>query len=382
MSRKSPRSRRRRIILSVLLVPALYLSYLGVTLVQTLTNPAYGVTAMARFAEWGRGHGLTSEVNWAEAVWYRLHPTKIGGLPPKGSFGPNTSTTTTPRTGHLSPPRPIAVVNPLPGEGLWHAVGRTDIHHQPAVYEAFVRPDTTHTSYVVGLAWMDTTILNAQLYSGSYIPGHGPFTHTAPISPVNSTSLVAAFNAGFRMPDAEGGYYTDGHVVPGLPLRNGVASIVIYKNGHITVGMWGRDATLTKQVASVRQNLALIVDAGHPVAGLSSTDNTRWGATLGGSAYVWRSGLGVTSAGALVYAGGPSLSIVDLANVLARAGCVRAMELDINPDWVQYSIFQGAPHQPVSGSNGKSLLPSMLGSPSRYFASWWARDFVTMSLHP
>ncbi len=41
-------------------------------------------------------------------------------------------------------------------------------------------------------------------------------------------------------------------------------------------------------------------------------------------------GLGVTADGALVYVGGSGLSIVDLANLLARAGAVRAMEMDIN----------------------------------------------------
>jgi hypothetical protein len=79
----------------------------------------------------------------------------------------------------------------------------------PAIYETTLRPDATHTSYVAGVAWMDTKLLKATLYSGSQIPGDGPFSRTAPISPTASTSLVAAFNAGFLMSDANGGYYTD-----------------------------------------------------------------------------------------------------------------------------------------------------------------------------
>ena len=51
------------------------------------------------------------------------------------------------------------------------------------------------------------------------IPGGGPFTHTAPISPTDSTDLVAAFNAGFLMSDANGGYYTDNKTI--IPLRTG-----------------------------------------------------------------------------------------------------------------------------------------------------------------
>ena len=129
----------------------------------------------------------------------------------------------------------------------------------------------------------------------------------------------------------------------------------------------------------MRQNLDLIVNGGHPVPGLLSNDNHRWGVTLGGGVYVWRSGIGVTRTGALVYVGGPTLSITSLANLLASAGAVRAMEMDINTDWVQYSTFTGATLAPVSGANGTSLLSNMAGGPGRYFANWWVRDFYTMS---
>ena len=43
----------------------------------------------------------------------------------------------------------------------------------------------------------------------------------------------------------------------------------------------------------------------------------KWGATLAGAVYVWRSGVGITADGALVYVAGPDLNITDLANVLA-----------------------------------------------------------------
>jgi len=225
---------------------------------------------------------------------------------------------------------------------------------------------------------MDPTLLRAQLYSGSQIPGGGPFRYSAPISAAASRTLVDAFNAGFLMQDADGGYYTDGKTI--LPLRVGAASAVVFKDGTLTVGKWGREVTMTPQVASVRQNLDLIVDGGKPVAGLTNANLLKWGATIGGAYNVWRSGLGVTKDGALVYVGGPSLSISDLANVLVRAGAWRAMELDINTDWVQFSSFRGPLNTPVNASAGTSLLAGMVGTPSRYFATWWTRDFFTMSL--
>ena len=375
--------RRRRVIVGLAAVTVLYVLYLGITLALALFNPSYGISTMARAAEWGRQHSMGPVVTWFEAEYYKLNPPKVGGAPPTSSFGSG-ATAIRVRTGsHIAPPAriPSPAGTPLPGEGVWHAAGRTNANGTPALYEAFVRPNAVNTSYVVGVAWMDPTMLQAQLYSGSQIPGtQAHWQRTAPVTAGASKSIVAAFNAGFRMGDANGGYYTQGRTI--IPLRTGAASAVIFKDGTMTVGQWGRDVSMSHQVEAVRQNLDLIVDNARPVAGLNNPNAQAWGKTLGGSFSVWRSGMGVTSSGALIYVGGPSLSISDLANVLVRAGAVRAMELDINTDWVQFSAYTGALNSPVNGGNGVRLLPSMLGSPSQYFSSWWARDFFTMSLRP
>ena len=90
-------------------------------------------------------------------------------------------------------------------------------------------------------------------------------------------------------------------------------------------------------VVAVRQNLILLVD--HGVAASSAGIPSDWGAVLGGGSYTWRSGVGVTVGGDLVYVGGPSLDPASLARLLIAAGAVRAMELDINPEWVSFATF-------------------------------------------
>ena len=248
----------------------------------------------------------------------------------------------------------------------------------PAVYETWVRPDAVHTSLVVGVAWMDTKLLTPTLYSGSTIPGGGPFKHTAPVSRAAAKTLVAAFNSGFLMTNANGGYYTDGKTV--LPLRNGAASFVIYRNGTAGIVAWDQGATVPPDVVAVRQNLDLLVDHGKPIPGLNPSDTTQWGFTLGNAVYVWRSGLGITADGALVYVGGPGLNITTLAGILARAGAVRAMELDINTDWVDFATYRPYGGSGLAGpANGTNLLPDMYGGPNRYFAAWWSRDFIIVS---
>jgi hypothetical protein len=56
------------------------------------------------------------------------------------------------------------------------------------------------------------------------------------------------------------------------------------------------------------------------------------------------------------------------------------MELDINTDWVNLATY--APTTATGTANaasGTDLLSNMVGTPARYFASYWARDFFTMS---
>jgi hypothetical protein len=369
---------RRTIVIVALGVVALF-GYYAITLVVALTNPSYGTSLSARAAEWGRGHGFGAVVTWIEAEAYRLNPPKVGGTPSISSFGSGPTAVKVPTGGHLPAPKNLVspAKHPLPGEGVWHVAGRETANGVPTVYEAFVRPDAVHTSYVVGVAWMDPTLLKAQLYSGSYIPGGGPYKYTAPISASASTTLVAAFNAGFRIQDSNGGYYTDGKNIK--PLVNNAASVVIYKDGTMTLGAWGTQVWMSNQVASVRQNLDLIVNDGKAAKGLENQNSDKWGKTLGGSFNVWRSGLGVTKDGAIIYVGGPALSISDLANVLVRAGAVRGMQLDINTGWVQYSTFRGPLGTSLNGANASALLNSMPNG-SRYFTTWWNRDFFTMSL--
>ena len=376
---------RRHRFWTVVVAVVVLLTPVWVSLGSALTDPGLGTSIPARGAEWVREHGGGWLVSRIENLWYSHHAPPVGGRPAKGDIPVHHATPapTGPSTtiAHLPAPPAIAPVAspPISGEGQWQPAGRL-VGGVPAVYETFVRPDSVHTSVVTGVAWMDTKLLAARLYSGSTIPGGGPWQDTAPVSPTAAQSLVAAFNSGFLMGNAQGGYYTEGKTV--YPLRAGAASIVITRDGSITIGQWGRDASMTPDVVSVRQNLALLVDNGQPVAGLNAADTTQWGYTLGNKVYVWRSGLGQTADGALVYVGGPDLNITDLAQVLVRAGAVRAMELDINTAWVNLATFSPAAGSAASTANGTDLLPNMSASPARYFSSWWSRDFVTMSARP
>jgi hypothetical protein len=390
--RRKARLRRRRTWFgrhpksTIALVLLVALTPIWVSAGSAATDASLGPTVGARLTEWVRDHGGGSIVNWTENVWYSWHAPPKGGKPSAGAIpqAPRTTPTTVPAgPKHLAAPAPIVpfVATPLPGEGQWHPIGRS-VEGVPAMYAAYLRPNAVNTSLVTGVAWMDTSLLGATLYAGSIIPSPGaPWPNTAPIPTAALSTLDAAFNSGFRMPDSQGGFYLNGRTAPGYPLVAGAASFVIMADGTATVGVWGTDVSMSPYVAAVRQNLALIVQNGQPVAGLDANDNHRWGDTLGGRVQVWRSGVGVTANGALVYAAGTGLSIVDLADVLARAGAVRAMELDINTDWVNFTSFAPPVGQLASPLNGTRLTQDEVASPSRYFG-YLSRDFITMSVKP
>jgi hypothetical protein len=328
-----------------------------------------------KLVEWARDHGGGGVVTQVETWWYSSHQPPKGGSP-KGGIPRVAAPRSSVGVSRAVPARvlPVNIVpvvaSPLPLEGVWQPSGKL-VSGGAATYQTFVRPDAVHTSLLAGVVWMDEKRLKGALYNGLDVPGGGGWRHGAQVAPWDFGALVAAFNGGFRLDASHGGYVTEGRVV--TPLVPGRASLLIRTDGSVTVGAWGRDFGPGPDVASVRQNLDLLVDGGRPVPGLLGNDHSRWGATLGGEIFVWRSGVGVDAAGNLIYVAG-QVDIVSLANVLARAGAVRAMELDINSAWVSFYTYTGTGPADI---RGQKLLGSIQRPPDRYLKSG-TRDFVAL----
>ena len=252
---------------TVLLVVLVLLTPVWASLGTAATDPALGPTVGGRLTEWVRDHGGGGLVTWAENTWYTWHAPPRGGSPARGAIPVATVPTTLP--GSAGPPHlptPAAIVpfvsDPTPAEGQWHAIGRT-VDGVPAMYAAYLRPNSVNTSLVTGVAWMDTRLLSARLYAGTTIPGTGQaFPDTAPVAGAALTTLDAAFNSGFRMQDSRGGFYLDGVTATGYPLVPGRASLVIDASGDVDIGSWGTEVAMTPTTVAVRQNLDLLVDDG------------------------------------------------------------------------------------------------------------------------
>jgi hypothetical protein len=66
-----------------------------------------------------------------------------------------------------------------------------------------------------------------------------------------------------------------------------------------------------------------------------------------------------------------SASPADLAQALARAGARVAMELDINPQWVQLAAAT------VPGGPLKAKVPGQ-HRPANQYLTGWTRDFIAV----
>lgn len=202
-------------------------------------------------------------------------------------------------------------------------------------------------------------------------PGAAPLVGPAAgpsVSAAERPLLLGAFNGGFEMSTGAGGFEVDGHVL--APLQAGLASLVIGASGAARVGVWGQDVPAPgEHVVSARQNLVPLVVGSQPSP--QSGNVSAWGATRGGGPAVARSAVGQDAQGDILYAASMQALPIDIASVLVGAGAVTAMELDINPEWVQLG---------VASTPGGPLAPGVPGQrrPANQYLDGWTRDFVTV----
>jgi hypothetical protein len=372
---RSPRARlTQRIVLAVLGAFALVTAW---SFGSAVTNQGMGPTLATRAAEWARDHYLGPLVTLGE--WITYQPPKVGGKPGfslAGGLGSKHSgKAAKTRKGVISsaPPSPLKAVagTPLPGEGVWRVLA--SVHGIPAIWGTYLRPSKVYSSYVSGIVSMNQQLLKFQLRPGAEDPGPGNWQAQPVIAPGTRTGLLATFNSGFKIASAGGGFYLNGSTAG--TLQAGAASVVYYKDGHIAIGAWDQGVRMTPQVVGVRQNLKLIVSGGLIPSSVDHNVESGWGATLGGSYYVWRSGIGITKTGRIIFAYGPELNVRMLAELLRKAGAVTAMQLDINPEWMSYMYYK--PGSDPANPTPYNLLPDQNQPPARYY-SICSRDFTAV----
>ncbi len=358
---------RRRILLAVVLVLLLPLIYSYAHWMLRPSSLPFGV----RSVEWVRadvpfGNQVVDEV---EHVYYGWNAPKKGG--PQLKSLPTTATAASAKKDKKAAPWPPPIkpvfAHPLPGEGIWKPTG-LPVRGGPPVLATTFRPEPSYPSIVAYLAWFDHTRTSLAFYPGRYEPPNAAVRGPMMVPYDQRSRLLATFNSGFIYTDVNNGSTDNGLV--NEPLADGNATLIGYRDGRVAIKKWSGGPNAGPNVAWSRQSLPPIIWNGKLSPALN--DSTQWGYTLGNAVRVWRTGVGIDRRGNLIYAAADGQTVTTLAAILKRAGAVRAMEFDINPEW----------HTLITYTHHHGLVPAEVGSnpmqPATRYLSPDDRDFFAV----
>ncbi len=361
----------RRVLLLAALVCLVPVAISWIGAMNRPRNVGLGVASV----EWLRANGGNPLVSEIENVYYTLTAPSKGGpaltsLPRVGVGGAAAK----PRSAAdpYRPPSIAPLIHPaLKGEGVWRAAAVTAGREPPVLLTTF-RSDPEYPQFVAGVAWIDSRRTHLAYVPGLAEPPEIPDRGPAEVPPGRRQQVVATFNGGFPLETSNAGLVYRGRAV--APMVDGIATLVEYRDGRIDIVEWQHGPAPGPRVRFAKQNLPPIVYGGRLNPNLS--DGPEWGATVNNAVRVWRSGLGIDRRGNLLYAAANYQTVGSLAEILERAGAVRALELDINEDWTSFISYR----YPGAGEPA-NLLPEMFRPPSRYLTPD-ERDFFAVYKKP
>jgi len=259
---------------------------------------------------------------------------------------------------------------PLHGEGVWYDQPLKLFTGQQVAAKTFVRPDPDRSFAIVTILQLDTSKIRMGAVAGIKQPGGSvgkPGPGIIPKEIVDSGTLVAAFDGGFQYKDGAYGMMVGQTTY--LPLKNELGTLVGYNDGSLRIVDYVGQS-LGANIAFVRQNCPILIKDG-VMSVLDEKNKKLWGRTLSSSIYTWRSGIGLTKSGNLLFAVGNNLTPSTLAAALKSAGAVNAMQLDINPVWVRFNFFEYL----SQGQYASTTLTRQLKDGSKQYLSGYNKDF-------
>jgi hypothetical protein len=261
---------------------------------------------------------------------------------------------------------------PLQGEGVWNNHPLVAYPGQEVMADTFTRPDPDRPFAVTTIVQVDSTKISIGSVAGIKQPG-GPVGKPGPgVVPsdiIDSGKLIAAFDGGFQYHDGQFGMIVGNTTY--LPLKKGQGTIIGHIDGTFNiVNYTGQD--LGSDIAFVRQNCPLLIDNGNIMTS-DAKNNIFYGMPNKGTVnfYTWRSGIGINKNGNLIFAVGNNLTPTTLATALRSAGAINAMQLDINPTWVRFNIFESL----GGGKYSSTPLTKELKDGSKEYLSGYEKDF-------
>lgn len=280
-----------------------------------------------------------------------------------------------------SPPDIVPRLEPaLPGEGHWRPFhyGPHPAGAPPVFWRTTVRVDPERPDAITELVLADPRVSELRMVGGTEHPRSTTGEVGTGMVPASERArTLAAFNGGFQAVHGNYGMIVDRTVL--LPPLPQIATVATYSDGTALLGTWGDERTpLPLGLVSLRQNLPPLADQGQ----FNPLGRKTWGFTLKGSdpIFTWRSGLGVTRAGALLYAVCVRCSADTLADAMVIADAEYAMHLDMNISNIGWEFWR--PGADAGRIERQSLMVDMWRSEEPRYVEPHPRDFFYLVTRP
>jgi hypothetical protein len=255
------------------------------------------------------------------------------------------------------------------------------VNGSPVMAQALLSLDPQRPYAGIAVVRVDLSALKLHMLPGFLEPSHTSavvkaIPHLGLMPAVDQAHLVAAFNGGFKAVNGQYGMSVNG--VSLLPPQVGLATLGIYKDGHVAIGIWGQDLTNTPDLVAYRQNCPPVIHNGQVSPQVYVDNRAMWGNTIGNAEVTWRTGVGLSQDGRyLIYAVGNGTTVETLARAMLQAGAYNAMQLDINRHYAHFVTYQ-----PSSATGGGlkavQLLTQMESDPTLYLVPH-SRDYFYLT---
>lgn len=260
--------------------------------------------------------------------------------------------------------------SPIKNEGVWFERKLNIFPNKQVLAYTFVRPDPERPYSNVTLIQADMGPLKLGVTAGKKQPGGpvgNPGTGIIPQEIVQNGNLIAAFDGGFQYRDGMYGMVIGDKTY--LPLKQDIGTLIGYRNGSFKIIKYsGQD--LGKDVAFIRQNCPILIENGE-LSVTNPVNRSLWGRTITSDIYTWRSGVGITREGNLIFAIGNNLNPETLAKALKMGGAIDAIQLDINPFWVRFTVF----NYNENNKYDSSVLMKGVYDGAKEFLNGYEKDF-------
>lgn len=284
---------------------------------------------------WESEEEATSSTVPATSSTTTTRPVQTG--PDAGGTTTTSSSTTTTTTEPPWIPKPVAAMGTLENEGEW-APYVMDGQQEVISYRTVLQPDKKRGFALAAIVAFDCRRARLHFVIGTKEPVSDekiPRTGKIPKASLAPGNILGAFNGGFQAKHGRFGAMAEGVVA--LPPRDGLGTLVIYKDGRLDMGIWGTDINPSPDMESWRQNGPMLISHGEINPHTEDNAPEDWGFGLKGAVATWRTAVGLSrDRRSFYFVVGPSLTVNALARAMHQAGIWDAIQLDINKSWTRF----------------------------------------------